>query len=370
MTWDYWMDLQVWKERSTALRKIKGTQARKIDLFQKFFIFGFFCLAVFIVSFRKGKFDPLYGLFLFVIYVPVLLLAIYLNRSGRRKAVKAQLPAYHCVTVKNGILTEELTTREGTITRGEKPLTELIEAVPFRGGLYLRFNGPVFLFFPQAAFRQTTPQQSAAFIRASAASARNMIPESAAPFPEDAQDHPAYGTLYFELPKSHVYDLYRSCNLHIFRHPKQLFYNFFSRTGGLLLLLGVLVLLLIVLNSGYIFSVFFGICLFFAVYYALLILTFLIGCGQLEKKDRLSALCGPQQISFYEDRLHLKRQQNSQQIFYREIRNLYEARDAYYLLYKKTSHILMIPKWAFTTPEEETMFVRTLRKNILHASKR
>ena len=44
MTWDYWMDLQVWKERSTALRKIKGTQARKIDLFQKFFIFGFFAL--------------------------------------------------------------------------------------------------------------------------------------------------------------------------------------------------------------------------------------------------------------------------------------------------------------------------------------
>ncbi len=55
MTWDYWMDLQVWKERSTALRKIKGTQARKIDLFQKFFIFGFFCNSVQRDTYKKTK---------------------------------------------------------------------------------------------------------------------------------------------------------------------------------------------------------------------------------------------------------------------------------------------------------------------------
>ena len=370
MTWDYWIDLQVWKERSTALRKIKGTQARKIDLFQKFFVFGFFCLAVFIVSFRKGKFDLLYSIFLFATCAPVFLFAFYLNRSGKRKAVRDQLPAYHRVIVENGILTEELTTREGTITRAEKSLTELIEAVPFRGGLYLRFNGPVFLFLPQAAFRQTTPLQSADFIRTSASSARNVIPEPTVPFPEDAEDHPAYGTLYFDLPKSHIYDLYRSCNLHIFRHPGLLFRGFLSRSRGLLILLGVLVLVLVIFNPENLVSVVFSIFLLFLIYYALLIPAFLIGCGRMEKKGRLSALCGPQQISFYEDRLYLKRQQNSQQIFYRELRNLCEARDAYYLLYKKTSQMLMIPKWAFTTPEEETMFVRTLRKNISGAGKK
>lgn len=370
MTWDYWMDLQVWKERSTALRKIKGTQARKIDLFQKFFAFGFFCLAVFIVSFRKGKFDLLYSIFLFVTCVPVFLFAFYLNRSGKKKAVRDQLPAYHRVIVENGILTEELTTREGTITKAEKPLTELIEAVPFRGGLYLRFNGPVFLFLPQAAFRQTTPWQSVAYIQASAASARNVIPEPAAPFPENEEEPPLYGTLYFELPKSHVYDLYRSCNLHIFRHPEVLFRGFLSRSGGLLILLGVLVLVLVLLNPWYLFSAAFGILLFFPIYYVLLIPVFLIGCRRMEKKERLSALCGPQQISFYEERLCIKRQQNSQQIFYRELRKLCEARDAYYLLYKKTSLMLMIPKWAFTTPEEETMFVRMLRKNISDANKK
>lgn len=365
MTWSYQMNIQTAKEVNAALRRIKGTPARKTYFFRALLPFVIILFIDFICPAMEGDFNLGSSLSSAIFVYLIFLIVLHFSNKG---IYKKQLPGYYHATVANGMLTEELTSRDGTVSNGQHPLSELLEAVPFRDGLLLRFMGPVVLFFPQAAFTQSTPQQSAAFILNAASMAGIELPHSDSELPKETGESPAYGTLYFELPESHVYTLYRQCNLYINRKPLFLYGRIFRKNKKIFIFLavtlGVSFLLSASNNPGLILLALLNIFLFFLSIHILTLLFTFLACSRIEKKKKLVSLCGPQYIAFYESYLFLQRRQNSQKIYYREFDRLYEAKDVYFLLQKETSALIMIPKWAFTSQQEETMFVRTLKERL------
>lgn len=370
MTWDYWIDFPIWKETNKIVRKIKGTTARKSYLFWKLYPLVLIAVISFFYPLLKGEFDLVASLAGMAVGYLASLFFVPFILSGRKAALKKKLPAHYRITLQNGMLREELTERDGTITRREGSLRELLEIKPIQGGLFLRFSNSVVVFLPRFAFTRVTWQESAAYIQEAAAAAKDTIAEPEASFLETEEDNPMYGTLYFSIPASHMYTLYRSCNLDICKNWVLVFQRSFQNVKAALIFFGFAALIAVLCKPEITFYILLGILLFFAVMYFIIVLSTLILCKKVEKKEKLAPLYGMQQIELYEDRLCVKWKQNSQEIYYGGFNNLYEIKEAYYLLQKKASGLIMIPKWAFTTPEEETMFVTTIRKNILDANKK
>ena len=365
MTWIYQMNFQTVKENNAALRRIKGTSARKSFYFQTLFPPAIVLFVAFIHPVIDGDFNLGSSLFSAAFCYPLLLVMIHF---GNKRILKKQLPAFYQAALADGVLTEEITLRDGTVSNAQHPLSDLLEAVPFRGGLLLRFSGPVALFLPQAAFSTSTPQQSAAFIRNAASMAKSELPRTDSELPKETDEAPAYGTLYFELPESHVYALYRQCNLYINRKPFFLYGRALRKMRGILIFLAVCFAVSLLGNAFYapqlILPTLLGIFLFFLSIHMITLLIVLFACYRIKNRNGLVYLCGPQYIAFYENYLFLQRRQNSQKIYYREFDRLYEAKDVYFLLQKEISALIMIPKWAFTSQQEETMFVRTLKERL------
>lgn len=367
MTWTYQMNSETIKETNAALKKIKDSpihKSRRIKFLRVLCVTLLTCILF--TVFSKGKFDPGYMLIIFVIAFPLVLLS---TRSQSRTVLSRQLPARHCITVENGRLMEELTLRDGTVSSGEKSLSEILQAEPFCGGLLIRFTGPAFLFLPKAAFRQISPQESAAFIRDAIAASAAALPDTAERLPKQAGEAPPYGTLYFDLPASHIYRLYMKCVLHLYRNPLRFVRSAFGRGVKPLILPAILLLIGAMLYPEILLMALLIFILLFAFLYALNLLLVVWRFYLAEKKNTLAAQCGPQHISLYEDHLTLGRAENTYQFYYQAFYNVYETKEAFYLLQKNPLSVILIPRWAFGSPQEETLFIKTLREKITGTNK-
>ena len=285
MTWIYQMNFQTVKENNAALRRIKGTSARKSFYFQTLFPPAIVLFVAFIHPVIDGDFNLGSSLFSAAFFYPLLLVMIHF---GNKRVLKKQLPAFYQAALADGMLTEEISLRDGTVSNAQHPLSDLLEAVPFRGGLLLRFSGPVALFLPQAAFSTSTPQQSAAFIRNAASMAKSELPRTDSELPKETDEAPAYGTLYFELPESHVYALYRQCNLYINRNPVLLYGRILRKNQKIFTFLAVSFCVSLLWSAsntpGLIRSVILSILPFFLSIYILTLLSMLFTCYRIEKR--------------------------------------------------------------------------------------
>ena len=367
MIWTYQMNYETVKECKAALRKVKGSPIRKQDLFRAVLstVLTLFFSLFFSVLFRE-TFRLSFFLLIFILSLPITLLS---TRNKPRKLLTSQLPARYTLTIKDGFLREEIILRDGSVSSGEKPLSDVLLVQPFCKGILIRLSGPLFIFLPQAAFRQIHPQEGVVLLQNAIADNAAVTAEPSQSFPREPEGEPKYGTLYFDLPATHIYRMYMKSILHLYRNPFR-YLRIAYRNGVISLsILGILFLCCAAISPRILVPGLAVILLLVLFLYALNLLLVIWRYYLLEKKNSLSAHCGPQSISLYEYHLTLCRSSNEYQFFYHSFSNLYETKDACYLLQKNPSALILIPKWAFHSPHEETLFTETLRKNIAASKK-
>lgn len=366
MFWIYQMNFQTIKESNAALRKMKGTPARRI-YYRGFTVVFLIPLLVTVISpVIKGTFTPGRNLFLLVFFSFLMFLFF---RRAQYRVLKNQLPARYCLTVKDGFLIEEITSREGNMSTSKRSLRDILQIIPVHKGLLIRLSGPSCLFLPEAAFRQTTIQESISFLSDAAAACKAEIPADSPDFPSPVEDQPEYGTVYFDLPSSHIYSLYMRSLLHLYRNPLRYVRIAFKNSRKLLLICSIPLLMAVMLEPRLLLPFFFGFLLFVIFLYALNLLLLIWKYYLMEKKDTLSPHCGPQYLSLYEDHLVFCRQEHTYQYSYHAFYGLYETKETFYLLLKNPASILLIPRWAFNSSQEETMFVRNLQGKLLKTNR-
>ena len=342
MIWTYQMNYETVKECNAALRKVKGSPIRKQDLFRAVLstVLTLFFSLFFSVLFRE-TFRLSFFLLIFILSLPITLLS---TRNKPRKLLTSQLPARYTLTIKDGFLREEIILRDGSVSS-------------------------LFIFLPQAAFRQIHPQEGVVLLQNAIADNAAVTAEPSQSFPREPEGEPKYGTLYFDLPATHIYRMYMKSILHLYRNPFR-YLRIAYRNGVISLsILGILFLCCAAISPRILVPGLAVILLLVLFLYALNLLLVIWRYYLLEKKNSLSAHCGPQSISLYEYHLTLCRSSNEYQFFYHSFSNLYETKDACYLLQKNPSALILIPKWAFHSPHEETLFTETLRKNIAASKK-